>query len=137
MEITSKGRYAVRIMADLARNGSGFVSLNDISKRQGISIKYLEKIISMMAKANLVESMRGALGGYKLAKNPENCTIKEILDATGDSIKIATCIHGEKCPKAETCDTIGVWNSLNDLINKYLTSVTLKDLVDKTCQNKI
>ena len=137
MEITTKGRYAVRICADIARNGEGYVSLSDIAQRQQISLKYLEKIISMLSKANLVESMRGAYGGYKLSKSMDEITVKQILDATGDSIKVSTCIAGEECPKSDKCDTIGVWNNLNKLINTYLESVTIKDLVEQTCDRKL
>lgn len=137
MEITTKGRYAVRIMADLARSGQEFVSLSDIAERQQISIKYLEKIIAMLSKAKLVDSQRGASGGYKLSKKSEDINVKQILDATGDSIKVSTCVVGEGCPKADKCDTIGVWNTLNGIINSYLQSVTLKDLVEQTCERKI
>ena len=137
MEITTKGRYAVRVMADIAKCKDGFVPLGDIAQRQQISIKYLEKIISMLSKAKLVESMRGANGGYKLSRSAKDISVKEILDATGDSIKVSTCTSGEDCPKADKCDTIGVWNTLNKIINSYLESVTLKDLVDQTCERKI
>lgn len=137
MEITTKGRYAVRIMADIARNNQGYVALSEVAERQQISIKYLEKIIAMLSKAKLVESMRGANGGYKLSKGLAEISVKQILDATGDSIKVATCTAGEECPKADTCDTVGVWNTLNGLINSYLESVTLKDLVEQTCERKI
>ena len=85
MEITTKGRYAVRIIADIARN-KGYVSANDIATRQQISAKYLEKIVGMLSKAKLVESMRGATGGYKLAKKPEEISVKDGCDATDDSI---------------------------------------------------
>lgn len=137
MEITTKGRYAVRIMADIARCEGEFVALSEIAQRQQISIKYLEKIIAMLSKAKLVKSMRGANGGYKLERNADKITVKEVLDATGDSIKVSTCTAGETCPKADKCDTIGVWNTLNILINNYLESVTLKDLVEQTCERKI
>lgn len=137
MEITTKGRYAVRIMADIARSGKDFVSLSEVAERQQISIKYLEKIIAMLSKAKLVESMRGANGGYKLAKGMQEINVKQILDATGDSINVSTCTAGETCPKADKCDTIGVWNTLNGLINSYLESVTLQDLVEQTCERKI
>lgn len=137
MEITTKGRYAVRIMADIARNNQEFVALSEIAQRQDISIKYLEKIIAMLSKAKLVKSMRGANGGYKLSRDLTKITVKQILDATGDSIKVATCTAGEDCPKVDTCDTVGVWNTLNGLINSYLESVTLKDLVEQTCERKI
>lgn len=136
MEITTKGRYAVRIIADIARN-EGYVSANDIANRQQISVKYLEKIVGMLSKAKLVESMRGATGGYKLAKGPEEISVKDVLDATDDSIKISTCLDNNVCPIADKCDTIGVWNTLNGIINNYLESVTLKDLIDQTCDRKI
>lgn len=136
MEITTKGRYAVRVMTDLARSGE-FVSLNEVAMRQDISVKYLEKIVAMLSKANLVMSMRGVNGGYKLSLPPEKISVKDILSATGDSIKISTCLDTEICPKANKCDTIGVWNTLNDLINTYLENVTLKDLIDQTCERKL
>ncbi len=132
MEITSKGRNAVRIMADIAKNHPDYVSISDISKRQAITIKYLEKIMSMLLKANLVESMRGINGGYKLIKPASDYTIKEILDATGDTIKLSSCLHENNCPRKGNCETVGVWNTLGCLINKYLASITLKDLLDKT-----
>ena len=137
MEITSKGRYAVRVMADIAKTEGEFVSLSDIAKRQTISIKYLEKIVAMLSKAKLVESLRGANGGYRLARQAKNITIKEILDATGEEIKLTSCASGKDCPKAQECDTMGIWLSLNNLISDFLSSVTLKDLIDKTFQNKI
>ncbi|MBR1890529.1 MAG: Rrf2 family transcriptional regulator [Clostridia bacterium] len=136
MELTTKGRYAVRVMADLARQND-FVSLTDVAQRLEISIKYLEKIISMLSKANLVKSMRGTKGGYILAKKREEISVKDILDATDDSIKISTCLETDVCPIADKCDTIGVWETLNKLINNYLENVTLKDLVDQTCERKI
>lgn len=136
MEITSKGRYAVRVMADIARNENNYVSITDISKRQNITPKYLEKIIAMLVKANLVESMRGANGGYKLNKKPIDYTIKEILNATGDSTQIATCQKGVNCPMADCCDSQGVWNTLSTIIDDYLESITLQDLIDKTYNKK-
>lgn len=132
MELTSKGRYAVRVMVDIARNGDHFVSLAEISERQEISIKYLEKVIGLLNKAKLLESMRGANGGYKLVKSPNQYTLKEILDATGDSPKMAACVNNHSCPKSASCDTQGVWNSLNDLINDFLSKTSLQDLIDKT-----
>ena len=136
MEITTKGRYAVRVMADIARN-EGYVSTSEIAERQHISIKYLEKIVAMLSKAKLVKSMRGTNGGYKLSRERDEISVKDILDATGDAIKISTCLDTDVCPIADKCDTIGVWNKLNQTINNYLESVTLKDLVDQTCERKI
>ncbi len=137
MEITTKGRYAVRVMADIARCDKNFVSLADVATRQEISVKYLEKIVSMLSKYGLLESMRGVNGGYKLSKLAKDISVKDILDATGDSVKVSTCVEEISCPKADSCDTIGVWSKLNNLINTYLESVTLQDLLDQTCDRKL
>ena len=83
-----------------------------------------------MSKAKLVQSMRGANGGYKLSKAADKISVKDILNATGDSVKISTCLETADCPVADKCDTIGVWDTLNGLINNYLENVTLKDLID-------
>ena len=83
MKISSKGRYAVRIMSELAKH-SDYVSVNEMSEKQGITVKYLEQIFHLLSKANLVSSARGASGGYKLGVDPEKCTIAQILKATGD-----------------------------------------------------
>ncbi|MBO5394722.1 MAG: Rrf2 family transcriptional regulator [Clostridia bacterium] len=136
MEITTKGRYAVRVMVDLARSGDDFIALSDIAARQKISQKYLEKIISSLVKANLVISMRGATGGYKLAKDVAAYNVKEILDAMGESTKVASCAGEEKCPMAESCDTMGVWHTLNQLIAQYLEGVSLKQLIEKQSKDK-
>lgn len=132
MEITTKGRYAVRVMAQLAKNEEKYLSVADIAQSQKLSQKYLEKIISPLSKAGLVESKRGVEGGYKLTRTPEEYNVKEILDAMGESTKVASCGGEEKCPMAEKCDTMGIWHTLNHLISDYLQSVTLKDLLDKT-----
>ncbi|MBQ8444468.1 MAG: Rrf2 family transcriptional regulator [Clostridia bacterium] len=136
MEITTKGRYAVRVMVDIAKNDDEYVSISDIASRQKISQKYLEKIIAMLVKGNLVESKRGVDGGYKLSKKVEDYNVKEILDACGESTKVASCEGEERCPMAESCDTMGVWHTLNHLISDYLEKITLKDLIDKTYQRK-
>ena len=132
MEITTKGRYAVRVMAQLAKNEEKYLSVADIAQSQKLSQKYLEKIISPLSKAGLVESKRGVEGGYKLTRTPEEYNVKEILDAMGESTKVASCGGEEKCPMAEKCDTMGIWHTLNHLISDYLQSVTLKDLLDKS-----
>ena len=136
MELTTKGRYAVRVMAEIARS-EDFVALSDVAEKLNISIKYLEKIIAMLSKAKLVKSMRGTKGGYKLSRNPQEISVKDVLDATGDSIKISSCLDTETCPVADKCDTIVVWNTLNGLINNYLENVNMKDLIEQTCERKI
>jgi len=132
MQISTKGRHAVRIMADIAKHESSFVPISEISVRQEISIKYSEKIISMLIKNSLLISARGASGGYKLAKDSNKISVLEILEAVGDGTKIANCKCGKTCPRVSKCETIGVWETLTLLINNYLNSVTLKDLITKS-----
>ncbi len=129
MQLSSKGRYALRVMTDIARNNDEFVSINDISNRQHISVKYMEKIISMLVKAKLLVSMRGVNGGYKLTKKTEEYSVLEILEAVGEVTKISACCNGEKCEMLEKCDTARVWTGLSNLINDYLAKTTLKDLI--------
>lgn len=128
MKISSRGRNAVRIMEDIAKHDE-YVSIGDISKRQNISLKYCERIIAMLTKSKLLLSMRGANGGYKLAKQPNEISIFEILFSTGDQTKLAKCTIGTNCEKMEKCDAMQVWVKLDNLINDYLQSVTLEDLI--------
>lgn len=136
MKITTKGRHAVRIMIDIARSDKEYISISEISNRQHITTKYLEQIISLLVKKNLLESMRGASGGYKLTKKVEEYSIKEILDATGDTTELAECLKGKECPVSNRCDSVIVWRELTNLINDYLEKVTLKDLIKKAYGEK-
>ena len=130
MKISSKGRYAVRIMAELAKRGE-FVSVSELSKSQGITVKYTEKIISMLLKASLIVSVRGAQGGYRLLRAPEEYSIREILSVTDDLPKLAPCLESEKkCERMGACPSIGCWEKLGGLITDYLQSVKLSDLVN-------
>ena len=129
MQITSKGRHAVRIMADLARHKEDYVPLTDVAARQEITIKYLEKIVSMLSKAGLVVSMRGASGGYKLCKPANEYTILEILEAVGEGTRLANCTVNKDCARKESCDTMKVWIKLSNLIDDYLKTITLEDLI--------
>ena len=131
MKITTKGKHAVRVMIDLARNESGYASISEIAQRQDISVKYLEQIISLLVKANLVESMRGATGGYKLTKKTSDYSIKEILDATGDNPKLVSCLEGVPCPRERKCESVVIWQELTSIINDYLEKVSLQDLIDR------
>ena len=134
MEITSRGRYAMLIMEDIALK-EGFVSISEISTKHGISTKYLEKIMTMLVKANLVKSARGSLGGYALSKPANQITIKEILDATGDGAKIVDCISAG-CSNKENCHTYAIWNTLKELIENYLSGISLLDLIKKSQTKK-
>ena len=130
MKISTKGQYAVRLMVEVAKS-QDLVSISNIAKSQDISQKYLEQIVSLLIKNNLLESVRGNKGGYKLSKPSNQISIKEILDTTGDSCSLAPCVGGN-CERANKCNAIGVWQTLGELINNYLDGVTLKDLIEKT-----
>ncbi len=128
MKISTKGRYAVRIMADLARNCDDYISISEVSQRQNITIKYCEQIIALLSKGGLLESMRGTKGGYKLSKKASEISVREILEVTGDGVKIATCTY-DKCDRVQNCDAVGTWVRLTNLINDYLNNIKLSDLI--------
>lgn len=130
MKISTKGRYALRVMIDLGLNNNGtFISLSDIAKRQELPTKYLEQIISMLNKAGYLETARGNMGGYRLARKPSEYTIGDILRATeGDLVPIA-CVQGEECLQKENCKTFSFWQGLDNVINTYIDSKTLEDLI--------
>lgn len=134
MMISTKGRYALRVMIDLAQNGDeNFVSLKDVEERQNISMKYLEMIVSMLNKGNMVRSQRGKTGGYKLAKTPSEYTVGEILKLTEGTLAPVMCLEegAEACERAKDCVTLPLWKELNHIIDKYLDSVTLDDVINK------
>lgn len=132
MKISSKGRYAVRVMVELAKHRDEYLSVAELSKMQGITVKYLEKIIGLLSRSGLIAGTRGALGGYTLAVDPKECSIAEILQATDDLPKLAPCLEsGVGCDKVSTCDSISCWEKLSALITNYLKSVKIADLVSK------
>lgn len=132
MKISTKGRYALRLMVDLALNNNGEnISLKEISARQGISVKYLEQIISMLNRAGYVKSERGSNGGYRLTKKPEEYTVGMILRLTEGSLAPIACVDedGAGCDRFEQCATFSVWKKLNDSINGVVDNITVADLV--------
>ena len=132
MNVTSKGRYALRVMVDLAQHPEdGFVSLKTVAERQGISMKYLEMIVGHLKKAELVESTRGKEGGYRLVKAPEDYTVGEILRCLEDNLAPVACIRedGVHCDQAAGCMTLPMWQELDEITNAYLDRVTLQDLI--------
>lgn len=131
MKISTKGLYAVRVLADIARCDKNIVPLSEISQRQGISLKYLEQIVSKLVKSKLLVGSRGQNGGYALAKTSKEISVGEILDATGDGVKLVACAHKD-CPRIEKCDSVGVWFKLSNLINDYIYSVKLADLIENS-----
>ena len=130
MKISTKGQYAVRIMLEIAKSKE-LLSVSAIAKKQNISPKYLEQIVSLLVKNSLLESVRGHLGGYKLTKSLDQINVKEILDTTGDACNFAPCVSGE-CERKSNCQAVTVWTTLGGLVNDYLSSVTLKDLLEKS-----
>ena len=135
MRISTKGRYALRLMLDLALHDTGEnIALKTIAKRQNISGKYLEQIIGMLTKAGFVKSVRGSSGGYRLAKAPEEYTVGDILRLTEGSLAPVACVEEgvETCPKAENCVTLTLWKQLNDAINGVVDHVTVADLVERS-----
>ena len=130
MKISTKGRYALRVMIDLAVNDKGnYVSLKDISNRQEVSLKYLEQIMAMLNKAGYVKSVRGNNGGYRLAKLPEEYKVGDILRKTEGDLAPIACVNGEECSKRENCKTFKFWQGLDNVINEYVDSKTLADLI--------
>ena len=130
MKISTKGRYALRVMIDLAVNDKGdYVSLKDISNRQEVSLKYLEQIMAMLNKAGYVKSTRGNNGGYRLAKLPEEYKVGDILRKTEGDLAPIACVNGEECGKRENCKTFKFWQGLDNVINESVDSKTLADLI--------
>lgn len=130
--ISTKGRYALRVMIDLAhRNSENYVPLKDIAEKQGISKKYLEIIVKELVKAKLLKGMSGKGGGYKLSHKPEEYSVGEILNVTESSLAVVSCLENgaEICPRASGCDTLPMWTELNDMIQNYLNSKKLSDLL--------
>lgn len=140
MKISTKGRYAIRLMIDIGIQNNGYVRLKDVAKRQEISIKYLEQIVGSLQKAGLLLSSRGAQGGYRLAKDPSEYKIGEILRATEGSIAPVSCLDDDvnKCNRSHICATLDFWQGLYDVINDYLDSHSLAELmeIEKNNQQK-
>lgn len=131
MMISTRGRYALRVMIDLEEHGKdGFIPLKDIADRQHISKKYLESIMTLLSKNRMVEGVHGKGGGYRLNRDPHDYKVGDILRLTEGSLAPVTCLEcgAEPCEKADVCRTLPMWQKLNTLINDYLDSVTLADL---------
>ena len=134
MRISTKGRYAVRVMLDLATNNTGeYIKVKEIAGRQEISEKYLEQIISVLNKAGYVKSVRGAQGGYRIARDPASYTVGMILRLTEGSLNPVACLDDDvnECERCDTCETLEVWIELADAINHIVDNVTIADLVER------
>ena len=134
MKISTKGRYALRLLLDLAEHQqAGFVSLNEIAKRQNISQKYLEQIIPIFNKTDVLRANRGSQGGYMLAKSPDKYTVGDILRCTEGSLDPVDCAGQDPvlCDRSADCVMLPVWKGLSRVINEYVDSITLQDILDQ------
>ena len=133
MKISTKGRYALRLMIDLAEHqDEGLISLKDVAARQEVSLKYLEQIVGMLSKAGLLHSGRGPQGGYRLARKPESYTVGSILRLTEGNLAPVACLEDAEnsCERCDRCATLDFWTGLYAVINQYIDRFTLQDLVD-------
>lgn len=133
MRVSTKGRYALRMMVDLAEyQQDGFVSLKDIAERQDISKKYLEQIVPLLNRNGLLRTNRGNMGGYRLARKPEDYTVGDILRATEGSLAPVSCLEYEEnvCARASECPTLFIWSGLYKVINEYLDNITIQNVVE-------
>lgn len=132
MMISTKGRYALRVMIDLAQNsGEGFVSLKDVAGRQEISMKYLEMIVSILNRGKMVKSQRGKAGGYRLMREPSEYTVGSIIKLAEGSLAPVSCVEeGGSCDRMGKCVTFPLWKKLDDIIDDYLENITLQDLLE-------
>ncbi|WP_293007652.1 MULTISPECIES: RrF2 family transcriptional regulator [unclassified Oscillibacter] len=131
MLISTKGRYALRVMIDLAEHRTeGYVPLKEVAERQDISEKYLESIIKLLVKGKLLTGLRGKGGGYRLTKSPEEYSVGVVLRLTEESLAPVACLEGESvsCPRMAECRTLPMWRGLDKVIRDYLDNITVADL---------
>jgi Rrf2 family protein len=140
MKISTKGRYALRMLIDLAEHqNEGYIPLKDIAERQGISKKYLEQIVPILNKSDILQTYRGFQGGYRLAKTPDKYTVGDILRVTEGSLSPVACMDYEsgQCQRSDECVTLPIWQGLSRVINEYLDSITLQDILDQKKEHVI
>ncbi len=133
MLISSKGRYALRIMLELAEHyGEAFIPMKDMAQRQGISKGYIAQIMPILSKNGLVDSIHGKGGGYRLTRPPQECTVGEILHLTEESLAPVSCLQCDAapCERAAHCKTLPVWRKMEAITNAYIDSLTLQDILD-------
>lgn len=134
MKISTKGRYALRMLIDLAEHkDDGYVSLKDIAERQGVSKKYLEQIVPIFNRSDILSANRGFQGGYRLSQSPDKYTVGMILRLTEGSLSPVSCAEQDpiQCERGDDCVTLPIWKGLNKVINEYLDGITIQDIIDK------
>lgn len=134
MKISTKGRYALRMLLDLAEHqNTGYIALKDIAKRQNISKKYLEQIVPLLNQSDFLHTNRGFQGGYRLAKTPDQYTLGDILRVTEGGLSPVACLEqtASQCERSAQCPTLPVWRGLEQVINEYLDSITLQDILNQ------
>ena len=137
MKISTKGRYALRMLVDLAEHQSeGFVALKDIAGRQNISKKYLEQIVPVLNNSGFLQTNRGYQGGYRLSRTPDKYTVGDILRLTEGSLAPVACLENSPnlCERQNECATLHVWEGLYRVINEYLDGITLQDIIDRKAE---
>jgi len=140
LKISTKGRYALQMLLDLAENrNKGFIALKEIAERQKISKQYLEQIVTIINNSKILRANRGKQGGYMLAKEPSEITVGHILRITEGNISSIACLENDvnNCKKAEDCKTLYIWKGLNKVIADFLDSVTLQDILDRYQEQQI
>ena len=132
MLVSTRGRYALRFLVDLAENqDAGYITTHELAERQEISQKYAERLMGLLSKNNFVKTQHGKGGGYKLAKNPEDYKVSEILLAMDEDLSPVECLtcKPNMCPRAEFCRTLPMWQKLDAMINNFFEGITLADLM--------
>lgn len=139
MIVSTRGRYALRVLVDMAENGNeGYIPMKEIAARQEISLKYLEKILPGLVEAGYIEGVHGKGGGYRFLKNPDECRVSDILRVTDGDLAPVSCLEmgAGKCERRNECRTLPLWDGLNQVITQYLDGVTIADLMRECKEQK-
>lgn len=137
--ISTRGRYALRVLVDLAENrNDGYIPMKSVAERQEISLKYLEKILPVLAKNHYIEGVHGKGGGYRLSKDPKDCNVGDILRLTEGDLAPVSCLSckGEPCSRASECRTLGMWSKFQNIIDDYFDNITIADLMKNPSEKK-
>ena len=134
MMISTRGRYALRVMVDIAEHSNGnYIAMKEVAARQEISLKYLERILPLLVKENMIEGVHGKGGGYRLTRPPKDYRVGDILRLTEGDLAPVSCLdcRGVNCDRKETCRTLPMWEKIDKIVNDYFDSVTIEDLMYK------